>query len=185
MLSDLDWQRFANLRAYYSFMFGHPGKKLLFMGCEIGQEAEWNHDVGLDWHLLEQKKYAGIQALIRDLNELYRSVGALHELDCEPAGFDWLVTEDANHNVFAWIRKGHDERARCVVVVNFSPNVYHDYRVRVPFGGRWREVFNSDSDRYGGTNVGNFGGASADDHANPELSLTIPPLAAIFLTPES
>jgi 1,4-alpha-glucan branching enzyme len=87
--------------------------------------------------------------------------------------------------VFAWIRKGHDERARCVVVVNFSPNVYHDYRVRVPFGGRWREAFNSDSTLYGGTNVGNFGGASAADPANPELSLTIPPLAAIFLIPES
>jgi 1,4-alpha-glucan branching enzyme len=180
-----DWQRFANLRAYYSFMFGHPGKKLMFMGCEIGQEAEWNHDCGLDWHLLEQKKHAGIQALIRDLNQLYRSVPALHELDCEAAGFDWIITEDANHNVFAWIRKGQDARARCVVVVNFSPNVYHDYRVRVPFGGRWREAFNSDSTLYGGTNVGNFGGVSADNPAEPELRLTIPPLAAIFLTPES
>ena len=92
--------------------------------------------------------------------------------------------EDANHNTFAWMRKGHDGRARCVVVVNFSPNVYHDYRIRVPFGGHWREAFNSDSSRYGGTNVGNYGGAQAD-HGNPELSLTIPPLAAIFLTPES
>ena len=180
-----DWQRFANLRAYYSFMFAHPGKKLLFMGCEIGQEAEWNHDCGLDWYLLEQKKYAGIQALIRDLNQLYRSVPALHELDCEEAGFDWIITEDANHNVFAWIRKGNDARARCVVVVNFSPNIYHDYRVRVPFGGRWREALNSDSSLYGGTNVGNSGGVTVDNPTDPELCLTIPPLAAIFLTPES
>src|SRR5215468_4517997 len=103
-----DWQRFANLRAYYGFMFGHPGKKLLFMGSEFAQESEWNHDHALDWHLLNQKKYAGIQTLIRDLNELYRAEPALHELDCEASGFDWIITEDVNHNVFAWLRKGVD-----------------------------------------------------------------------------
>jgi len=177
-----DWQRFANLRAYYSFMFGHPGKKLMFMGCEFAQEAEWNHDHSLDWHLLEQKKYAGVQALIRDLNGLYRRVPALHELDCEESGFEWVITEDAGQNVFAWIRKGHTDRARCLVVVNFSPNVYRNYRVRVPLGGRWREVLNSDSAHYGGGNVGNVGGVDASD--GDELSLTIPPLAAIFLVPE-
>src|ERR1700740_3503242 len=101
-----DWQRFANLRAYYSFMFAHPGKKLMFMGSEFGQEREWNHDHSLDWHLLAQRKYAGVQSLIRDLNELYRSEAALHELDCEAAGFDWIVTEDAHHNVFGWLRTG-------------------------------------------------------------------------------
>jgi 1,4-alpha-glucan branching enzyme len=177
-----DWQRFANLRAYYSFMFGHPGKKLMFMGCELAQEAEWNHDHSLDWHLLEHRKYAGVQALIRDLNRIYRTVPALHELDCEASGFEWVITEDAGRNVFAWIRKGHADRARCLVVVNFSPNVYRDYRVRAPLGGRWREVLNSDSAHYGGGNVGNVGEVDASD--GNELSLTIPPLAAIFLVPE-
>ncbi|HWX62638.1 1,4-alpha-glucan branching protein GlgB [Bradyrhizobium sp.] len=180
-----NWQRFANLRAYYSFMFGHPGKKLLFMGCEFGQEREWNHDISLDWHLLGQAKHAGIQALIRDLNGLYRAQPALHELDCDASGFEWIITEDANSNTFAFLRKGRDARARCVVVVNFSPNVYYNYRVRVPLPGRWREVFNSDSAHYGGTNVGNVGEVSALPGPASELNLTIPPLAAIFLVPES
>ena len=114
-----DWQRFANLRAYYAFMFAHPGKKLMFMGCEFGQEREWNHDRSLDWHLLEQNKHAGIQSLIRDLNRLYRALPALHEMDCDPSGFEWIVTDDAGGNVFAWIRKGNDARARCLVVVEF------------------------------------------------------------------
>jgi len=179
-----DWQRFANLRAYYSFMFAHPGKKLMFMGSEFAQEAEWNHDHSLDWNLLEQKKYAGIQALVRDLNQLYRKAPALHELDCEAGGFEWIITDDANHNIFAWIRKGHHERACCVVVMNFSPNVYYNYRVRAPFAGLWREVLNSDSAFYGGTNVGNVGAVRASDNGSPELNLTIPPLAAIFLVPE-
>src|ERR1700760_4040609 len=179
-----DWQRFANLRAYYSFMFGHPGKKLMFMGCEFAQSGEWDHDHSLDWHLLQYKNHAGVQSLIRDLNRLYRDVPALHQLDCEAAGFEWLVTEDANHNVFAWLRKGFEERARCVVVVNFSPNVYQRYRLRVPFGGKWREVLNSDSAHYGGSNVGNVGGVEASGGASPEIRLTIPPLAAIFLVPE-
>ncbi|CCE01068.1 1,4-alpha-glucan branching protein GlgB [Bradyrhizobium sp. STM 3809] len=178
-----DWQRFANLRAYYSFMFGHPGKKLLFMGCELAQEREWNHDTSLDWHLLGDARYAGIQALIRDLNLLYRNQPALHERDCEPEGFEWLVTDDADRNVFAWVRKGFDDRARCVVVVNFSPNVYYNYRVRAPLGGTWREVFNSDSSHYGGSNVGNVGQvhASEDQH----LNLILPPMAAVFLVPEA
>jgi 1,4-alpha-glucan branching enzyme len=180
-----DWQRFANLRAYYSFMFGHPGKKLMFMGCEFGQQREWNHDHALDWHLLEDKRHAGVQALVRDLNSLYRATPALHELDCEASGFEWIITEDVNHNVFAWMRKGSDPRARCVVVVNFSPNVYYNYRVRVPFEGRWREALNSDSAHYGGSNVGNVGEVQSSGDASPELNLTIPPHAAIFLVPES
>jgi 1,4-alpha-glucan branching enzyme len=178
-----DWQRFANLRAYYSFMYGHPGKKLMFMGCEFAQEREWNHDHSLDWHLLENASYAGIQSLIRDLNRLYRSQPALHELDCDGSGFEWIITDDADRNVFAWLRKGRDARARCIVVVNFSPNVYYNYRVRAPFGGKWRETFNSDSVHYGGSNVGNIGEVHASEGQN-ELSLTIPPLAAIFLVPE-
>jgi 1,4-alpha-glucan branching enzyme len=166
-------------------MFGHPGKKLMFMGCEFGQEREWNHDLSLDWHLLEQKKYAGVQALVRDLNKLYRTLPALYQLDCDQAGFEWVVTDDADGNVFAWIRKGNDISARCLVVVNFSPNVYYNYRVRVPLPGKWREVLNSDSAHYGGSNVGNVGEVRTLDGPGPELNLTVPPLAAIFLVPES
>jgi 1,4-alpha-glucan branching enzyme len=179
------WQRFANLRAYYGFMFGHPGKKLLFMGCEFGQEREWTHDHSLDWHLLEKKSHAGVQALVGDLNQLYRTTPALHELDCEASGFEWLIMDDAHSNVFAWLRKGFGERSRCVVVVNFSPSVYYNYRVRVPFGGKWREALNSDSAHYGGSNVGNAGLVEALQANGYELNLTIPPLAAIFLVPES
>jgi 1,4-alpha-glucan branching enzyme len=180
-----DWQRFANLRAYYAFMFAHPGKKLLFMGAEFGQEREWNHDRSLDWHLLERPAHAGIQALIRDLNRIYRETPALHERDCEAGGFEWLVTDDAGRNVFAWLRKANDARQQCLVVVNFSPNVYRDYRIRVPFPGKWRETFNSDSAFYGGSNVGNTGSVSTSDALVPELTLSIPPLAAIYLTPEA
>jgi 1,4-alpha-glucan branching enzyme len=180
-----EWQRFANLRAYYAFMFGHPGKKLMFMGSEFGQEREWSHDHSLDWHLLENPKHAGIQTLIRDLNKLYRDVPALHELDCDHNGFEWLVMHDADRSVFAWLRKGHDTLDRCLVVVNFTPQVYRDYRVRVPFAGTWREVLNTDAAVYGGSNVGNAGAVKTlDEGPIPEVSLAIPPLAAVFLVPE-
>ena len=180
-----EWQRFANLRAYYGFMFGHPGKKLLFMGSEFGQENEWRHDHSLDWHLLEQPRHAGIQALVRDLNRLYRTVPALHEFDCEDAGFEWLVMHDAERSVFAWLRKGRQTQERCLVVVNFTPEVYRDYRIKVPFSGTWREVLNTDSALYGGTNIGNAGAVRAlDEGTIPEVSLVVPPLAAIFLVPE-
>jgi 1,4-alpha-glucan branching enzyme len=166
-------------------MFGHPGKKLLFMGSEFGQEHEWRHDYSLDWHLLEQPTHAGVQALIRDLNRLYRTIPALHELDCEPAGFEWLVMHDADRSVFAWLRKGREVHDRCLVVVNFTPEVHRHYRVQVPFSGFWREVLNTDAAIYGGTNVGNAGGVcTLQEGAVPEVSLVIPPLAAIFLVPE-
>jgi 1,4-alpha-glucan branching enzyme len=180
------WQRFANLRAYYGFMFGHPGKKLMFMGNEFGQEQEWSHERSLDWHLLDNPRHAGVHALIRDLNRLYASLPALHELDSEEGGFEWLVMHDAEHSIFAWMRKGRGPRARCVVVVNFTPQVYRDYRVRVPFVGRWREILNTDAAVYGGSNVGNAGKVNTlNQHPVPEVSLVIPPLAAIFLVPES
>jgi 1,4-alpha-glucan branching enzyme len=179
------WRRFANLRAYYGFMFGHPGKKLLFMGSEFGQEREWQHDHSLDWHLLKEPPHAGIQRLVRDLNHLYRTMPALHELDCEAAGFEWLVMHDVDRSVFAWLRKGRDVHDRCLVVVNFTPEVYRDYRIRVPFAGFWREVLNTDADIYGGTNLGNAGGVNTlQEGAVPEVSLVVPPLAAIFLAPE-
>lgn len=179
-----DWQRFANLRAYYAFMFAHPGKKLLFMGNEFAQEREWNHDRSLDWHLLDDASHQGIHSVTRDLNKLYTSLPALHELDCDPAGFEWIVTDDSDRNVFIWMRKGNAGRERCLVAVNFSPNVYHDYRVKVPFPGAWREVFNSDSSYYGGSNTGNVGKIETSDELVPHLSLTLPPLAAIFLVPD-
>jgi len=182
-----EWQRFANLRAYYSFMFGHPGKKLLFMGNEFAQSREWTHEQSLDWHLLQYGNHAGIQSLIRDLNRLYRSLPALHELDCDGNGFEWIVSDDTDHSTFAWVRKGTGENARCVVVVNFTPQTRYDYRLKVPLAGAWREVFNSDSAIYGGTNVGNSGLVrTLEDGGNgPEVNLVVPPLAALFLIPET
>lgn len=179
------WQKFANLRAYYAFMFAHPGKKLMFMGGEFGQGSEWNHDIGLPWHLLDNAEHAGVQRLVRDLNRLYRETPALHAKDCEPDGFEWLVTDDAANSVYAWIRKGDATTDRCVVVMNFTPQVLQDYRVRVPFAGTWREVLNSDAAIYGGSNVGNGGRVSTVvTRGTPELNLVIPPLAALYFVPE-
>jgi 1,4-alpha-glucan branching enzyme len=180
------WQRFANLRAYYAFMFGHPGKKLMFMGSEFAQDSEWNHDVSLPWHLLQNKAHAGIQRLVRDLNRLYRTLPALHALDCDPAGFEWLVADDSSNSAYAWLRKGRGELERCVVVINFTPQVLKDYRVRVPFAGRWREVLNSDAAIYGGSNVGNDGSVTTVvTRDTPELRIVVPPLAAVFFVPEN
>ena len=180
-----EWQRFANMRAYYTFLYGHPGKKLLFMGGEFAQEQEWSHERSLDWHLLAQPRHGGIQALVRDLNRLYRSVPALHELDCEAAGFEWIVSDDTDRSTFAWQRKARDGRAPCVVVVNFTPQVRYDYRLRVPRSGRWREILNSDAAIYGGSNVGNAGSITASDKGSgPELNLVVPPLAGLFLVPD-
>jgi 1,4-alpha-glucan branching enzyme len=180
-----DWQRFANLRAYYGFMFGHPGKKLMFMGCEFAQDTEWNHDHSLPWHLLEQPRHQGVQRLVRDLNRLYRDTPALHQLDCDASGFEWLVADDANQSVFAWLRKGRDGRARCVVVMNFTPEVRHGYRIRVPFAGPWREVLNTDAAIYGGSNTGNGGLINAVvTPESPELHIVLPPLAALYFVPE-
>jgi 1,4-alpha-glucan branching enzyme len=180
-----DWQRFANVRAYYGFMFGHPGKKLLFMGNEFAQEREWQHDHSLDWHLLDAPQHAGIQTLVRDLNRLYRTVSALHQLDCEDTGFEWLVLDDVDNSVFAWLRKGRDKRERCIVVVNFTPQTHRDYRVPVPFPGAWREVLNTDAAVYGGSNAGNAGYVTTTmSEGGHELRLTVPPLAAIYLVLE-
>ncbi|HLH97083.1 MAG TPA: 1,4-alpha-glucan branching protein GlgB [Xanthobacteraceae bacterium] len=180
-----EWQRFANLRAYYGFMFGHPGKKLLFMGNEFAQPNEWSHDQSLDWHLLEQPRHSGVQALVRDLNRLYRELPALHELDCDAAGFEWLVMNDADRGVFAWLRRARDARSCCLVVINFTPEVYRDYRIKVPFFGTWREVLNTDAAIYGGSNVGNGGAVKTLEAMSvPEVSLAVPPLAAAFFVPE-
>ncbi|UIJ72323.1 1,4-alpha-glucan branching protein GlgB [Aurantimonas sp. HBX-1] len=178
------WQKFANLRAYFGFMWGHPGKKLIFMGGEYGQVGEWNHDRSLDWHLLDQPEHKGVQRLVRDLNTMYREIPALHELDCDPAGFEWIDTANVEQSVIAFLRK--DKQGRNVLIVsNFTPVPRHDYAIGVPQGGRWVERLNTDADIYGGSNVGNLGGKEASEHSvhgRPfSISLTLPPLATIVL----
>jgi len=183
-----EWQKFANLRAYYGFMWTHPGKKLLFMGSEIAQWREWNHDTGLDWWLLDQERHRGVQTLLRDLNTLYRQEPALHVKDCDASGFRWVVLHDADQSVYAWLRFGHWGQRPVLVICNFTPVPRHGYTLGVSQGGRWVELLNTDAARYGGSNVGNGGGVEACDepmHDQPAcLSLTLPPLATLILAPE-
>nr|UAM96506.1 alpha-1,4-glucan branching enzyme [Microvirga sp.] len=182
------WQRFANLRAYFGFMWGHPGKKLLFMGGEFAQEREWNHDESLDWHLLDNDYHKGVQTLIRDLNQAYRSIPALHERDCEAKGFEWLVADDRDNSVIAWLRRGEAEDSIAIVVSNFTPVPQEGYRIGVPLPGFYREAVNTDAGLYGGSNMGNMGGVAAEaapSHGQPcSVTLTIPPLATLILVLE-
>jgi 1,4-alpha-glucan branching enzyme len=179
------WQRFANMRAYLAFMWGHPGKKLLFMGSEFAQENEWNHDVSLDWHLTEDANHRGVQSVVRDLNRLYRDTPALHERDCEAAGFQWLVSDDRDNSVIAWARRGNDAGSLVIVISNFTPVPRHGYRFGVPLPGFYREALNTDAGHYGGSNMGNAGGARADNipsHGQEQsLALTLPPLSTLIL----
>ena len=181
------WQKFANLRAYLSFMWMHPGKKLLFMGCEFGQWREWNHDQQLDWYLLQYPEHRGVQKLVGDLNRLYREEPALHEQDDAPQGFQWLIGDDAINSVYAWLRWSKDGQP-VLVVANFTPVPREGYAVGVPFGGRWSEVINSDADTYAGSNYGNGGEVLAQDeprHGQPaSLSLNLPPLGVLILRPQ-
>jgi 1,4-alpha-glucan branching enzyme len=180
-----DWQRFANLRAYFGFMWTHPGKKLIFMGGEFAQEREWNHDIGLDWFLLDDARHRGIQALVRDLNAVYRKLPALHVRDSDHAGFRWVVMDDAAQSVFAYLRLGNEDDLPALIVCNFTPVPRYCYRVGVPAMGRWREALNTDATLYGGTNLGNAGAVEAEavaSHGLPaSLSLLLPPLATIIL----
>jgi 1,4-alpha-glucan branching enzyme len=182
------WQKFANLRAYYGFMWGHPGKKLLFMGGEFGQEREWNHDQSLDWHLLDDPMHEGLRRLVADLNRLYRSEPGLHQRDCVPEGFQWIEGGDAENNVFSFVRHGGEGAKPVVVVANMAPVLREGYRIGVPSAGRWREALNSDAALYGGSGAGNGGTLRATDHGlhgfPASLSLTVPPLATLFLIPE-
>ena len=179
------WAKFANLRAYYGFMYAHPGKKLLFMGNEFAQISEWSHDRALDWNLLDHAAHAGVQRLVRDLNHLYRSTTALHEQDCEPEGFAWVDCHDHEASVVSFLRRARDPRRFVVGVCNFTPVVRHGYRIGVPTPGYYREILNTDSRHYGGSNVGNLGGLSTDAirmHGyDQSLVLTLPPLAVIIL----
>jgi 1,4-alpha-glucan branching enzyme len=181
------WQRFANLRAYLSFMWTHPGKKLLFMGSEFGQEREWTHQYSLDWHLLDDGMHQGVQSLVRDLNRLYRATPALYERDFEPHGFEWVDASDTENSVISYLRKGTQAHRPVLVVCNFTPVPRHDYRVGVPLGGHWVERLNSDAGEYGGSGVGNGGGLAAEEvswHGRPySLPLTLPPLATVILEP--
>jgi 1,4-alpha-glucan branching enzyme len=182
------WQKFANLRAYFGFMWSHPGKKLLFMGCEIAQEREWNHDREIDWFLLDNPDHAGIQRLVRDLNRVYREERSLHERDCEPSGFRWLVGDDRANSVFAYLRQGDDDEPPLLVVCNMTPAPRHNYRIGVPRTGAWREIVNTDSRFYGGSDMGNQGAIHAtpiQSHGEPQsIELTLPPLATLILRPE-
>jgi len=178
------WQKLANLRAYFSFMWTHPGKKLLFMGGEIGQDREWNHDTEIDWWLLDNPGHAGLQRLVGDLNRLYRDIPAMHEGDSDGWGFAWVIGDDAADSVFAYLRRDRAGKA-VLVVLNMTPVVREDFRVGVPQGGAWIELLNSDSSLYGGSNVGNSGEVQADGigaHGHAwSLRLRLPPLAALIL----
>lgn len=176
-----DWQKFANLRAFYAFMWGYPGKKLLFMGQEFAQRDEWSEARALDWHLLEYPPHRGMQQLVRDLNGVYRSRPALYERDCEPEGFSWLIVDDADNSVFAWLRTAPGANP-VAVVSNFTPVPREDYRVPLPHPGRWREIVNTDAKDYGGSGRGNRGFVQAWPAAGgASAAMVLPPLATILL----
>ena len=180
------WQQFANLRACYGYMWGHPGKKLLFMGCEFAQAREWNFEQSLDWHLLQDPLHAGVQALVRDLNRVLRKYPALHQRDGEAAGFEWLEADDAQRSVLAFARHGREDGQLMLVVCNLTPTVHRSYRLGVPRPGRWHERINTDSAYYGGSNVGTPWGVAGTEpvpaHGRAHsVVLTLPPLSTVFL----
>jgi len=179
-----DWQRFANLRLFFAWMWAQPGRKLLFMGGEIGVWREWNHDAELDWGLLGAPPHAGIQKWVRDLNRLYARERALHELDFEPAGFSWIDCADFERSVVSLLRRGNGEDDVVAAAFNFTPVPRYGYRVGVPRPGTWQEIGNSDAAEYGGSGVGNLGGSLATDvpaHGHPaSMDVTLPPLGAVF-----
>jgi len=180
-----DWQRFANLRAYFGFMWGHPGKKLMFMGGEIAQLSEWNHDASVDWSLLDHPAHVGVQRLLRDLNTIYQEHPALYERDAISTGFRWIIGDDRTNSVFAFLRYGTDEEHPVLVVSNLTPVPRTCYGIGVPRPGYWREILNSDAACYGGSNLGNGGGQQSVPaylHGEAQaLYLTLPPLATLFL----
>jgi 1,4-alpha-glucan branching enzyme len=184
-----DWQRFANLRLLLGYMYAQPGKKLLYMGGELGQWREWNHDAGLDWHLLEEDdgRHAGIQQLVSDLNAVYRRESALHELDADPAGFEWIDANDSEASALTFLRRSRGGET-ILVACNFTPVARHTYLVGVPFEGFWREILNTDAWNYGGSGVGNLGGVETlpfSGHGRPRtVNLSLPPLSCLFLKGE-
>ena len=178
-----EWEKFANLRAYYGYMWGHPGKKLLFMGCEFAQWSEWNHDQSLDWDAVHGSGQRGVQTLVRDLNHLYQATPALYRKDCEPSGFRWIAN-DPEQSLMAFARFGQDRDAPVVVVCNFTP-MEREWRIGLPVPGHWDEVLNTDAEAYGGGNRGNAGGVDTQpgehDGMAQSASLRVPPLATLIL----
>jgi len=179
-----DWQKFANLRAYYGFMWTHPGKKLLFMGCEFAQRDEWNHDQSLDWHLLEHDSHKGVQTLVRDLNKLYKKLPALHQLDCDGNGFEWLVSENALQSLLVYLRKSDKSESVALVIVNMTPTTYNGYKIGVPIVGSYVEKLNSDNAIYGGSHVTNVPIVESqlgkfNGHEN-FIQVEIPPLSTVI-----
>jgi 1,4-alpha-glucan branching enzyme len=183
-----EWRKFANLRLLYGYMFGHPGKKLLFMGNDFGQWNEWNHDRSLDWHLLAEPRHKGLQRWVRDLNTMMRGEPALYELDAESAGFEWIDCNDAARSVFSFLRARRAGQT-LIFVANFTPVVHHNYRIGAPAGGLWEEILNGDAVLYGGSGQGNMGGVEASPlpvHGRPwSLSITVPPLSTVVFKPVS
>ncbi len=181
------WRKFANLRLLLVNQWTQPGKKLLFMGGEFGQWGEWNFKTGLEWSLTQHEPHQGIQRLVTDLNAIYRASAALHEGDCDPAGFQWVQADDTDHSVLAFLRRGKRESDAALVVFNYTPVPRTGYRLGVPTAGAWREVLNSDAADYGGSGMGNMGRVKAEERAHgafpASLTLTLPPLGALVLTP--
>ena len=179
-----DWQKFAGLRAYYAFMWGYPGKKLLFMGQEFAQRREWSEARGLDWHLLNAPSHAGVKTLVMDLNRLYRATPALHARDCEADGFEWLIVDDAENSVFAWLRKAGDGQPPVAVVTNLTPVPRERYALPLPRAGSWHERLNTDAAVYGGSGRGNFGAIAASaqaSHGQPASAVvSLPPMATLY-----
>ncbi|HWF93291.1 MAG TPA: alpha amylase C-terminal domain-containing protein, partial [Terriglobales bacterium] len=182
-----EWQKFANLRLLFGYMFGQAGKKLLFMGGEFGQVREWNHDASLEWHVLRYPVHAGMQKWVAELNRAYRELPALHELDTDAGGFEWVDANDSSTSVLSFLRRGKSPKDVVLVVLNLTPVIRMQYHLGVPLPGRWNEILNSDAHEYAGSGVGNFGGVQAEDspaHGRPySLKLTLPPLGALFLKP--
>jgi len=183
-----EWQQFANLRLLFGYMWGHPGKKLLFMGCEFGQKREWQHDGSLEWHVLQYPLHSGVQRWVRDLNRFYRETPALFEQDFTADGFEWVDCNDADSSVLSFLRKDRTRGTVVLVICNFTPVVRSNYRVGVPRGGAWRECLNSDAEVYGGSGQGNAGMVQALDHSTHgrphSLTLILPPLGVLFLSPQ-
>jgi len=188
-MSGDEWQKYANLRLLYGYMFGHPGKKLLFMGAEIAQWREWTHEDSLEWHALDDRHHRGVQTWVKDLNRTYRNERALHEVDFDNEGFEWVDCSDWEESVISFLRKARSAKEQILVVCNFTPVPRQNYRVGVPYAGFWREILNSDAETYGGSGTGNLGGAEAapiPSHGRyHSLNLTLPPLGVVFLKGEN
>jgi 1,4-alpha-glucan branching enzyme len=184
-----EWQKFANLRLLYGYMWGHPGKKLIFMGCEFGQKREWQHDESLEWDVLQYPHHEGLQRWVADLNRFYRSQTALYQQDFNGDGFQWMDCNYAEKSVISFVRRGISPDDTLLIVCNFTPVVRENYLVGAPSGGVWREVLNSDAELYGGSGIGNFGGVEAAPVSSGEmyhaLMLRLPPLAVLFFRQRS